>query len=91
VIGTHQLTIAGQRLTVRSAAEPAYVARLAAELDGRIARVGAQGAGPLVAALLAALGLADELEKAQDEAARLRGEVVRRSDEILATLAESMG
>lgn len=85
----HNLSIAGQRLTVRSPADPEYVERLAAMVDQRIARTGGHGAGPLGAALLAALSLADDLVKAQDEAARLRREVVRRADAILTTLADA--
>jgi cell division protein ZapA (FtsZ GTPase activity inhibitor) len=86
---THQLSIAGQRLTIRSSADAAHLERLAAEVDRRVARAGGQGAPPVGAALLAALGLADELEKARAEMARLRLEVVRRADEMLATLSEA--
>ncbi len=88
-VTTHQLSIAGQRLTIRSSADPAHLERLAAEVDRRVARAGGQGAPPVGAALLAALGLADELEKARGELARLRTDVVRRADEILVTLSDA--
>lgn len=62
---THNLTIADQRIVVRSPATADYVGRLAADLDDRVRRVSDQGADRSGAALVVALGLADELSRTQ--------------------------
>ncbi|MEZ4473014.1 MAG: cell division protein ZapA [bacterium] len=76
---THTLLIAGQRLTIRSAADSAYLERLAAELETRVKTLGAQGAAPVTAALLAGLALADEAERAREELASLRNTARERA------------
>ncbi len=75
---TQSLLIAGQHLNLRSAAEPAYLEGLAHELEKRIQVAGTQGAGPMSAALMAGLGLADELAKAREELTRLRRHIDSR-------------
>lgn len=69
---TQTLLISGQHLTLRSAADAGYLEGLARDLEKRIQAAGAQGAGPMSAALMAGLGLADELHRAQAEVARLQ-------------------
>lgn len=73
-IRTHQLEIAGHPLTVRSSADPAYVARLAETIESHTQGALDQGAGIVAAGLLAALALADELERTREELASLRAE-----------------
>ncbi len=88
IVTTHALYIAGHHLTVRSAADADYVQVLARLVDDRILSAGGQGAGPIGSVLLAALALADELKKSEDEVARLRRDVQWRADKMLTTLDE---
>jgi len=81
-VKTHTLLISGQHLTIRSAADPHYLEGLARELEGRLQAVGSQGAGPMTAALLAGLGLVDELKRTQAELAAAQ----QRLDERLRSL-----
>ena len=60
---TITLDIAGHQITVRSGADEHYVRDLGSLLDERVRQAAKQGAGPVAAVLLTALGLADELEK----------------------------
>lgn len=83
---THQLVIAGHRLTVRSKADPAYVQALARQLDERVRAVAAQGAGPVGSALLAALAIADELTRALEREEAMRDALRTRA----AALAEAL-
>jgi cell division protein ZapA (FtsZ GTPase activity inhibitor) len=80
---THQLTIAGHRITVRSAASAAQVQGLAQVLDARIRAVGT-AAGPVSAVLVAALGLAGDLDKAQTELEQLQTQVRDGREALLA-------
>ncbi|MCB9549370.1 MAG: cell division protein ZapA [Myxococcales bacterium] len=76
---THTLHIAGQRLTIRSAADPVYLEALAADLESRVKTLGAQGASPVTAALLAGLALADEAQRSRDALATLQQTVRARA------------
>ena len=87
-MNTHEITIGGHRLQLRSPADHDYVQALARLVDERVQRVADQGAGPVGTLLLAALGLADELEKTRAEAARLKRDVKWRADDLLTTLDE---
>lgn len=80
---THRLQIAGQVVTVRSPADAAYVRALAADVDARVRAVGDQGAGPVGAVLVAALGLADELKRAQDALAAAEANAAERDAALL--------
>ena len=71
-MNTYDLVISGHPLTVRSPADDAYVQRLARSVEERVSTASAQGAPPLGGALLAALGLADELMKSRAEVEQLR-------------------
>ncbi len=79
---THHLHIAGQSVTVRAAAAPAYVNRLAADLDARVRAVGDQGAGPMGAVIVAALAMAalENAMEARDDALRARVEQALADD-----------
>jgi len=69
--------IAGEEHTIRANAEPAYTRRCAKHVDERIHQIRTQ-AGLIEghkAAILAALSIADECFRAQDELERLRRQV----------------
>ncbi|MCB9522248.1 MAG: cell division protein ZapA [Myxococcales bacterium] len=87
---THRLQIAGHVVTVRSPADTAYVRALAADLDARVRAVGDQGAGPVGAVLVAALGLADELRRAQDALAAAQATAATRDAELLAQVERAL-
>jgi cell division protein ZapA len=82
------VTIAGQRYTIKSDAEEAYVQSLAELVDERIRQVqrGAKTAGLQSVAVLAALQLADELVRERDGRAALRRRVRDKSRAIRAYL-----
>lgn len=84
---THRLQIAGQPLTVRSSAETAYVEGLAASIEARVQPALDAGAGPAAAALLAALALADELKRAEDELAQIKAALAERVDALRAAVS----
>ncbi len=73
------VTIAGQRYTIKSDAEESYVQSLAALVDQRVRDVqrGAKAAPTHAVAVLAALQLADELSRSQEQLDRERR---RRAD-----------
>ena len=73
------VSIAGQRYTIKSDADEAYVQSLADLVDQKVREVrrGAKIAEPHAVAVLAALQIADELTRSQEELARERG---RRAD-----------
>lgn len=74
----HRIEIAGHALTVRSTADAAYITQLAADLEARVQPALDQGAGVVGAVLLAALGLADELERSKTDRATLEAAVAER-------------
>ena len=73
------VTIAGQHYTIKSDAEEAYVQSLASLVDQKVREVqrGAKTAAPHAVAVLAALQIADELARSQQELTTERG---RRAD-----------
>ncbi|MCU1278317.1 MAG: putative Cell division protein ZapA [bacterium] len=73
------VTIAGQRYTIKSDAEEAYVQTLADLVDQKVREVqrGAKTAAPHAVAVLAALQIADELARSQEELGKER---TRRAD-----------
>ena len=73
------VTIAGQRYTIKSDAEEAYVNALADLVDQRVREVqrGAKAAPAHAVAVLAALQIADELTRHKEELVRERD---RRAD-----------
>lgn len=87
---THRLEIAGHVVTVRSPADSAYVRSLAGDLDARVRAVGDQGAGPVGAVLVVALGLADELRRAQDALKASQETAAERDAELLANVERAL-
>jgi cell division protein ZapA len=73
------VTIAGQHYTIKSDADEAYVQSLASLVDQMVREVqrGAKSAAPHAVAVLAALQIADELTRSQQEVVRER---TRRAD-----------
>lgn len=89
------VTIAGQRYTIKSDADEAYVQTLADLVDAKVREVqrGAKAAPAHAVATLAALQLADELARSRDELGRerdrrsqLRSKVRQSSRDIRALL-----
>jgi cell division protein ZapA len=76
--------IHGHRYPIRSGLDPAYVAELAAFVDGKMqlaAKECPQG-DTLKVAVLAAINIADELHHARDEAKDHDSGVARRAEEL---------
>ena len=75
------ITIAGQKYTIKSDATDAYVQALAGRVDAKIKEVqrGAKTAPPQAVAVLAALQLADELERERQRRTELRKRVRERT------------
>lgn len=86
-IRTHNLQIAGQPLTVRSSATPEYVQGLATQIESRTQSALDQGAGPVAAALLAALALADELNRSQADLDTLKAALGERLTALRAAVS----
>ncbi len=76
--------IAGEEHTIRANAEPSYTRRCARHVDERIHQIRMQ-AGLIEghkAAILAALSIADECFRAQEELERLRRQVAERAEHL---------
>src|SRR5262245_33254532 len=82
------VTIAGQRYTIKSDADAAYVQALASRVDARIKEVqrGAKSQSLQAVAVLAALQLADELERERQRRGDLRRRVREKSRALRAFL-----
>ena len=74
-----ELTLLGQTLTVRTAAEDDYVRSLARYLESRVATLREAGVqDPTKALLLAALDITDELFRAREDKDKTAGDVGAR-------------
>lgn len=82
------VTIAGQRYTIKSDAEEAYVQSLAQIVDDKVKEVqrGAKTAAPQAVAVLAALQIADDLMRERTRRTDLRRRVREHSRNIRAWL-----
>jgi len=82
------VSIAGQRYTIKSDAEEAYVHTLASVVSDKIKELqrGAKTAPPEAVAVLAALQFADELERERMRRSELRRRVREKSRAIRAYL-----
>jgi cell division protein ZapA (FtsZ GTPase activity inhibitor) len=78
---TVAVTIAGQRLTIKSDADESYVHELASAVDDRISALqkGARSQSLQAIALLGALQLADELARERGRRSELRKRVREKS------------
>lgn len=83
-----ELTLLGQKLSLRSEASPEYLRALAAFVEDRVATLQSSGVrDPLKALSLAALDMADELHRVQEERSG-EGEVGARLLAVIARLDE---
>ena len=82
------ITIAGQKYTIKSDATDAYVHELAGQVDSRIKELqrGYKSQSLQSVAVLAALQLADELERERRRRTELRGKVREKARAIRAYL-----
>ena len=76
--------IAGQRYPIRTALDPAYVARLAAYVDGemRAADEATPGGDFVRMAVLAALNIADELFRCRENSSARDGQIAERAEAL---------
>lgn len=80
-----KVTVAGQKLTLRTDAKPRYIKELADYVNAKIEQARAPGkiATTQALALLAALTIADELHQLRDEKEKLERQVRERTQRIL--------
>jgi len=85
------LTIAGQRLSIRTDKEEDYIHQLAEYVDEMVEelRRGTRSASTPQLYLLAALNMADELFQAQDRTEDLKEEIQRRTERLIRMLEGS--
>jgi cell division protein ZapA (FtsZ GTPase activity inhibitor) len=84
-----ELTLLGQTLSLRSEASPEYLHALAAFVEERVATLQRGGVrDPLKALSLAALDMADELQRLREERSGDEGEVGTRLRAVIARLDE---
>lgn len=84
-----ELTLLGQKLSLRSEASPEYLRALAAFVEDRVATLQNSGVrDPLKALSLAALDMADELQRLREERSGDEGEVGTRLRAVIARLDE---
>jgi hypothetical protein len=82
-----ELTLLGQKLSLRSEAAPEYLHSLAAFIEERVASLQRGGVrDPLKALSLAALDMADELHRTREERSIDEGEVTARLRAVIARL-----
>lgn len=87
VAGRVDLTVLGQKLTVRSAESPEYLQSLARVVEDRALTLQQSGVrDPMSALALAAIELADELHRARDEKSRDAKDVGARLDALVTLL-----
>ena len=86
--GRVELTILGQKLTVRTEASPEYLRSLVAYLEERVVEVRRGVRDPLASLTLAALDITDELFRARDRRAREEGDVSRRLGALVELLEQ---
>jgi cell division protein ZapA (FtsZ GTPase activity inhibitor) len=80
-----KVSIAGQKLSLRTDAKPRYIKELADYVTARIEQAKASGkiATTQALALLAALTIADELHQVREEKEKLERQVRERTQRIL--------
>lgn len=79
-----ELSVLGQKLSVRSAASADYLQKLAREVEDRAVAIQRGGVrDPMSALALAAIELADELQRLKDDQTREAGDVQARLDALV--------
>jgi cell division protein ZapA (FtsZ GTPase activity inhibitor) len=85
-----EFELLGQKYTIRSEAEPAYVHQLVAYVEEKLRDVGGTTVpDPLRRLGLATLYITDELFRLRADQARAAGDVTTRVDTLLRLLAEA--
>jgi cell division protein ZapA len=84
--------IGGEEYSIRAQASPEYTQQCAAYVDRKLSEIMRQGSLIQVhkGAILAALGLADELFQARTELDALRAELTRRSNALAAEIEDRL-
>lgn len=86
-VGRVDLTVLGQKLTVRSAESPEYLQSLARFVEDRAIALQQSGVrDPMSALALAAIEIADDLHRARDETTRDARDVGARLDALVSLL-----
>ena len=82
-----EISLLGQRLTVRTEAPPEWVRRLAAYVEERVNTLRTSGVkDPMAALTLAALDITDELFHMREDTARQEGDVGARISALVEIL-----
>jgi cell division protein ZapA len=81
-MGSIDVTILGQKYTIKGDASEEYIKKLATFVDARLKEVynAAPGIAPLKAAILASLDIADELHKLREEHENIARNIEERAD-----------
>jgi len=83
-MGSIEVTILGQKYTVKGDATEEYMKKLAGFVDGKLREVynASPNITPLKAAILASLNIADELQKLQDAQDDLTRNIEEKADAL---------
>jgi len=83
-MGSVEVTILGQKYTLRGDEPEEYIQRLAAFVDGRLKEVynASPSITPLKAAILASLTIADELHKLREDQETVARNIEERTDAL---------
>ncbi len=81
-MGSIDVTILGQKYTIKGDASEEHIKKLATFVDARLKEVysAAPGIAPLKAAILASLDIADELHKLKEEHEKIARNIEERAD-----------
>jgi cell division protein ZapA len=81
-MGSIDVTILGQKYTIKGDASEEHIKKLATFVDARLKEVynAAPGIAPLKAAILASLNIADELHKLREEHETIARNIEERTD-----------
>ena len=81
-MGSIDVTILGQKYTIKGDASEEHIKKLATFVDARLKEVynAAPGIAPLKAAILASLNIADELHKLREEHENIARNIEERTD-----------
>ncbi|MEJ2683961.1 MAG: cell division protein ZapA [Candidatus Sulfobium sp.] len=83
-MGSVEVTILGQKYTLRGDAQEEYIRKLAAFVDGKLKEVYSSSPSitPLKAAILASLNIADELHKLQEAEESIAKNIEERANAL---------
>jgi cell division protein ZapA len=83
-MGSVEVTILGQKYTLKGDAQEDYIKKLAAFVDGKLKEVYSSSPSitPLKAAILASLNIADELHKLQEAEENIARNIEERANAL---------